>query len=79
MESENKLVFYTVKNKTIHGMLVQVGKSNYFLHNEKDFPGNGEITYDPWIEEFGETYKYYIASIIMKNITIRLTIYELWD
>lgn len=78
MDSENKLVYYTHNQKTIHGMLVSVGSCKYILHNEKGFPGNSTIRYDPWIKEFGKTYKYYLSGIIMKNVSVGEEIHELW-
>lgn len=78
MNEENKLVSYTIKNKTIYGMLVRVGSCKYILHNDGKFKEATKIYHAPWIKEFGETYKYYNSSLVMKNINIS-SAYELWD
>ncbi len=75
----NTLVSYTKDNKTIHGILTKVGNSNYILHNEIGFSNSTPINYDPWVKEFGQTYKYYIHGFSMKNVKIEEGVYELWN
>lgn len=47
MKEKNKLVTYTQDNKATEGILTRVGNSNYFLHNDRLFPGSSRISYDP--------------------------------
>ncbi len=75
----NTLVSYTKDKKTIHGILMKVGNSNYILHNENGFPGNGYVSYDPWVKEFGQKYKYYIHGFSIKNVKAEEGVYELWN